>query len=255
MKHKVIIIAICVALVITVSVIALVLALNDNPDVNTEPNTNTPNDGETTSPTDTDEPKTNYTVLFLNDDKSILKQVTVVSGEAPTSPGTPTMLQGYVFNGWDSDLSSVTKDMAVLPLREEIGNERNVISISNGYGVTGDTVSLPLSLCGKVDICCFELKITYDKSTLQFVDFSYEDVGITANCDAENGVIYLNYISTNNTTGQVDLCDVSFKLIGNTTKQVPLNITVELAVKVNDSDDYENVECDVRNGKIDLIGR
>ena len=252
MKRKIIIIAICIALVIAVSVVALVFALKDNPEPN---NDTTNNDGETTPPTDTDEPKPNYTVLFLNDDKSIFKQVTVVSGEAPTSPGTPTMLQGFVFNGWNADLSSVTKDMVVLPLREEIESERNVISISNGYGVTGDTVSLPLSLCGKVDICCFELKITYDKSMLQFIGFSNEDAGITANCDVENGVIYLDYISTNNTTGQVDLCDVSFKLIGNTTKQIPLNIAVELSVKVNDSDDYENVECDVRNGIIDLIGR
>ena len=213
MKRKIIIIAVCAALVIAVSVVALVLILKDSP----EPNGGTSNNnGETTPPTDTTEPKPNYTVTFLNDDKSIFKQVTVVSGEAPTSPGTPTMLQGFVFDGWDADLSSVTKDMTVLPLREEIADERNVISISNGYGITGDTVTLPLSLCGKVDICCFELKITYDKSALQFVEFSNEDAGITANCDAENGIIYLNYISTDNTTGQVDLCDISFKLIGNT---------------------------------------
>lgn len=252
MKRKIIIIAVCAALMLAVSAVALVLVLKDSP----QPNGDNPNNnGETTPPTDTTEPKPNYTVTFLNDDKSIFQQVTVVSGEAPTSPGTPTMLQGFVFDGWDADLSSVTKDMTVLPLREGIEDERNVISISNGYGVTGDTVTLPLSLCGKVDICCFELKITYDKSALQFVEFSNEDAGITANCDAENGIIYLNYISTDNTTGQVDLCDVSFKLIGNTTKQIPLNIDVELAVRVDDSDDYENVECDVRNGIIDLIGR
>lgn len=251
MKRKIIIIAVCLALIIAVSVVALVFALKDGP----KPNGDDPNNGETTPPTDTTEPHPNYTVTFLNDDKSIFKQVTVVSGEAPTSPGTPTMVQGFVFDGWDADLSSVTKDMTVLPLREGIADERNVISISNGYGVTGDTVTLPLSLCGNVDICCFELKITYDKSALQFVEFSNEDAGITANCDVENGIIYLNYISTDNTTGQVDLCDVSFKLIGNTTKQIPLNIDVELAVRVDDSDDYENIECDVRNGKIDLIGR
>ena len=251
MKRKIIIIAVCVALVIAVSVVVLIFALKDSP----APNGDNPNNVETIPSTDTTEPKPNYTVTFLNDDKSIFKQVTVVSGEAPTSPGTPTMLQGFVFNGWNADLSSVTKDMTVLPLREEIADERNVISISNGYGVTGDTVTLPLSLCGKVDICCFELKITYDKSMLRFEDFSNEDAGITANCDVENGIIHLNYISTNNTTGQVDLCDVSFELIGNTTKQIPLNIAVELSVRVNDSDGYENVECDVRNGKIDLIGR
>lgn len=252
MKRKIIIIAVCVVLMIEVSVVALVFALKDNSELNSD---NPDTGGDTIQPSDTDESKPNYTVTFLNDDKSIFKQVAVVSGEGPTSPGIPSMLEGYVFGGWDADLSSVTKDMVVLPLREEITDERNVISISNGYGVTGDIVTLPLSLCGKVDICCFELKITYDKSILQFVEFFNEDAGIAANCDAENGVIYLNYISTNNTTGQVDLCDVSFKLIGNSTKQVPLNIMVELAVRINDSDDYENVECDVRNGKIDLIGR
>ncbi len=252
MKRKIIIIAICVTLIITALVVALVFSLKDcnNPDGDKQSNVE-----ETTLLVDVNEPEPIYTVTFLNDDKSIFKQMTVVSGEAPASPGTPMMLQGYVFGGWDADLTAVTKDITVLPKRNAIANEGNVIAISDGYGVTGDTVTLPLSLCGKVDICCFELKITYDNSALQFVGFSAEDADITANCDAENGIIYLNYISTNNTTGQVDLCDVSFKLIGNTTKQIPLNIAVELSVRVNDSDDYENVECDVRNGIIDLIGR
>ena len=253
MKRKIIIIAICIALVIAVSVVTLVFALKDS---GREPNGVTPDsNGETKPPTDTTEPKPNYTVTFLNDDKSIFKQVTVVSGEAPTSPGTPTMLQGYVFNGWDANLTSITKDMTVLPLREKLSDEKTVIAISDGYGVTSDSVSVPITLCGKVEVCCFEIKITYDKTLLQFVEFSNEDTGITVNCDSENGIIYLNYISTQNTTGQVDLCDVTFKLIGISNVQTALNITVDLAVKVTDTDGYENVDCDVRNGTIDLIGR
>ena len=248
MKRKIIIIAVCVILAIAALVVGLVLGLKDK-------NTNGDNNCETSPPTDTNEPKPNYTVTFLNDDKSIFKQVTVVSGEAPTSPGTPTMLQGYVFNGWDADLTSITKDMTVLPLREKLSDEKTVITISDGYGVTGDSVPVPIALCGKVDICCFEIKITYDKTLLQFVEFSNEDAGITVNCDSENGIIYLNYISTQNTTGQVDLCDVTFKLIGTSNVQTSLNITVDLAVKVTDTDGYENVDCDVRNGTIDLIGR
>lgn len=248
MKRKIIIIAVCVILAIAALVVGLVLGLKDN-------NTNGDNNGETSPPTDTNEPKPNYTVTFLNDDKSIFKQVTVVSGEAPTSPGTPTMLQGYAFNGWDADLTSITKDMTVLPIREKLSDEKTVIAISDGYGVTDDSVSVPIALCGKVDICCFEIKITYDKTLLQFIEFSNEDAGITVNCDSENGIIYLNYISTQNTTGQVDLCDVTFKLIGTRNVQTPLNVMVDLAVKVTDTDGYENVDCDVRNGTIDLIGR
>ena len=165
------------------------------------------------------------------------------------------MLQGYVFNGWDADLTSIAKDMTVLPLREKLSDEKTVIALSDGYGVTGDSVSVPITLCGKVEVCCFEIKITYDKTLLQFIEFSNEDAGITVNCDSENGIIYLNYISTQNTTGQVDLCDVTFKLIGTSNVQTSLNISVDLAVKVTDADGYENVDCDVRNGTIDLIGR
>ena len=248
MKRKIIIIAVCVILATSALVVGLVLGLKDN-------NTNGDNNSDTSPPADTNEPKPNYTVTFLNDDKSIFKQVTVASGEAPTSPGTPTMLQGYVFNGWDADLTSITKDMTVLPLREKLSNEKTVIALSDGYGVTGDSVSVPITLCGKVEVCCFEIKIIYDKTLLQFIEFSNEDAGITVNCDSENGIIYLNYISTQNTTGQVDLCDVTFKLIGTSNVQTPLNVTVDLAVKVTDTDGYENVDCDVRNGTIDLIGR
>ena len=248
MKRKTIIILLCVILAVVALVVGLVLGLQGK-------GNGGGNGGENAPPNNPAEPLPNYTVTFLNDDKSVFKKITVVSGEAPTSPGIPTMVQGYAFAGWDADLSSVTKDMTVLPLREEISSEKNVISISDGYGITGDTVTLPLSLCGKVDICCFELRIAYDKASLQFVDFSNEDAGITANCDAVNGIIYLNYVSTNNTTGQVDLCDISFKLIGNTKAQVPLDITVDLAVKINDTDGYESVACGVRNGKIDLMGR
>ena len=248
MKRKIIIIAICVILAIKALVIGLVFGLKDN-------NTNGDNNGETSPPTDTNEPKPNYTVTFLNDDKSIFKQVTVVSGEAPVSPGVPTMLQGYLFDGWDADLSSITKDMTVLPLSEKISNDKTVIALSDGYGVTGNSVSVPITLCGKVNVCCFEIKITYDKSLLQFIEFSNEDSGITVNCDSENGIIYLNYISTQNTTGQVDLCDATFKLIATNDVQIPLNITVDIAVKITENDSYEKVDCDVRNGEIDLIGR
>ena len=161
MKRKIIIIAVCVILAITALVVGLVLGLKDN-------NTNSDNNGETSPPTDTDEPKPNYTVTFLNDDKSVFKQVTVVSGEAPTSPGTPTMLQGYVFNGWDADLAYITKDMTVLPLREKLSDEKTVIALSDGYGVTDDYVSVPIALCGKVEVCCIEIKITFKSRAFVF---------------------------------------------------------------------------------------
>ena len=237
-------------LIIAITVLVLIVFLI----VNGVSNDNQ-NDGENSSSSDNDELKSKHIVTFLNDDKSILKEISVASGESPNSPGTPMMLQGYVFDGWDYDLASVTKDITVTPLREKISNEKNVLSVPNGYGVTGDIVTLPLSLCGNVDICCFEAKLTYDKDNLQFVEISNEDEDVTVNCDAKNNVIYLNYLSTNNTTGQIDLCDVSFKLIGKNTKQILVGVTVDLAAKYTITEAYENVDCEVRNGKIDLIGR
>ena len=265
MKVKVIIGISAIILVISL-VVGLVFALNwkndsnaitdEDDGVNQTENITDVKDAEIPSTTiNSDIPNQVYTVTFLNDDKSIFKEVSVISGEAPVSPGIPSMMQGYIFDGWNTDISSVTNDMVVFPLREKVSNEKTVIAISDGYAVLGDCISLPISLCGKVDVCCFEVRITYDKALLSFEKSINEDACAMVNCDSENGVVYFNYVSTQNTTGQVDLCDVVFRVIGSNASHAELTIKVDVAVKVTDADDFENIECDVRNGNVLIVGR
>ncbi len=57
------------------------------------------------------EQKTQYTVTFISDGKTISTQ-TVNHGEGATAPEAPTKA-GYTFAGWDKDFSNVTSDLTV----------------------------------------------------------------------------------------------------------------------------------------------
>lgn len=56
--------------------------------------------------------KSEFTVTFVDYDNSIIEKITVPKGKAATPPANPNR-EGYVFNGWDKDLSRVISDMTV----------------------------------------------------------------------------------------------------------------------------------------------
>lgn len=155
-----------------------------------------------------------YTVTFLGPDGATLHVDEVNPGEAAEPPVNPVMPQGYVFSHWDRDFSSVTEDMEVYAVCIEWAPTGNVLAIGGGYTRRGGDVTVPLQLSGQVCLCAFDVRITYDTEALDFVEFAAQDGAVDANCIEEEGVIYLNYASVENTVGEVDLADLVFTAIG-----------------------------------------
>mgnify|MGYP003304210175 FL=1 len=58
-----------------------------------------------------------HTVTFLDKDGNILKEANVKDGRGAPAPKAPT-IQGYVFAGWDKEISNITSDLTVKALYE-----------------------------------------------------------------------------------------------------------------------------------------
>ncbi len=149
-----------------------------------------------------------YTVTFYSNNGTILKIDSVEKGKAANPPATPQMLYGTVFQSWDAEISNVSKDLEVYPVCEDIKDKPNVFAVDGAYGKSGDTVIVPIRLCGEVCASAFDLTITYDSDALELLSVT-EDGAVLFN-DETPGVIKLNYVSTENTVADVDICLLEF---------------------------------------------
>ena len=188
------------------------------------------------SGTPVQQPEKTYTVRFLGPDDSLVYEDQVMHGEAAEPPANPVMPQGYVFSSWDSDFSAVTENMTVRAICTQISGLDNVLSLAGGYAVQGEGVTLPLQLSGNVCLCALDIRIRYDNQALDFVEFSYQDGAVDANCIEEDGVIYLNYASHSNTIGEVDLAGLVFTAIGEAGKT---NVEIEIVEVIAFDDEFE----------------
>ncbi|MDD7614627.1 MAG: bacterial Ig-like domain-containing protein, partial [Clostridiaceae bacterium] len=60
------------------------------------------------------------TVIFRNYDGAVVSEQTVAYGSAANAPTTTPTRFGYTFNSWDTDFSSVTQDLIIEPVFDEI---------------------------------------------------------------------------------------------------------------------------------------
>ena len=154
--------------------------------------------------------KDQYTVTFYSNDGTVLKIDSVEKGKAANPPAQPQMLYGTVFTSWDADISSVTKNLEVHPICEDVKVKSNVFAIEGAYGKSGGTVIVPIRLCGEVCVSAFDMTISYDSNALDLI-FVSEDGAVLYN-DEMPGKIKLNYVSTDNTLADVDICFLEFSV-------------------------------------------
>lgn len=183
-----------------------------------------------------------YTVSFLAPDGSVLYEDTVPAGEAAQPPTNPLMPYGYVFSHWDKDFSHITENLTVNAVCSEVNGKDNVFSCSGGYVQKGANTAVSVKLGGNVSLCAFNLRITYDTEKLDFVEFRAQDPLVDANCMEEEGVIYLNYASSENTVGDVDLTDLVFYATGNE-GQAAVTIEVLEIIVYDESYDFQTPAC------------
>lgn len=198
--------------------------------VDTAPTTPSTTSGET------------YTVAFLSPDGSVLYEDTVPAGAAAQPPTNPLMPYGYVFSHWDKDFSNITENLTVNAVCSEVNGKDNVFSCSGGYVQKGANTSVSVKLGGNVNLCAFNLRITYDKEMLDFVEFRSQDPLVDCNCMEENGTIYLNYASSENTVGDVDLTDLVFRACGDA-GQASVTIEVLEIIVYDENYDFQTPAC------------
>lgn len=249
--------AILVAVVAIVSCVAVIILVNppkeklDNKEDNmqsTIPDDKTDN----TLGTVPDETAT-YTVTFYSNDGTVLKIDSVKEDSFATPPVNPVMTYGMVFKSWDTDFSKVTKDLEIHPVCEEIKGKPNVLAVQSRYSQKGGTVVVPIQLCGDVCVSGLDITVRYDQELLNLKAVT-EDKGVMFN-DATPGIIKLNYVSTQNTVADVDVCYLQF-YVNATEGEIPITIEINgiYAFEDEDKTDVLNVpESTVIDGKIYVV--
>jgi len=192
-----------------------------------------------------------YEVTFCTEDGTVLLIDTVTRNHAATPPVEPQVAYGTVFSCWDKDFSKIREDITVTAVCENIQGKTNVFALSSAYGKKGDSVFVPFQLCGDVCTAGFSLTVAYDADCVAIESAYDEDGGVIINTD-KVGEIKLNYVSTENTVGDVDLCGLRFKVLKDF-ESTPLTVTVEKAVAVGEKDTLNAVDSTVINAYVYCI--
>ena len=96
---------------------------------------------------------------------------------------------------------------------------------------------MPIRLCGDVCVSAFDLTISYDSNALELVSVT-EDGAVLYN-DEVPGKIRLNYVSTDNTVADVDICFLEFSVKA-PSGQIPVNLEMQSIYTYKDSLESEN---------------
>lgn len=197
-------------------------------------------DGTGTKTGTDDAPEKNqYAVTFYSNDGTILKIDSVEEGKSTNPPSQPQMLYGTVFKSWDADISSVTKKQDVYPICEDVKGKANVIAVEGAYGKVGEEIFVPVRLCGEVCVSAFDMTISYDSKALELESVS-GDGAILYN-EKVPGKIKLNYVSTENTVADVDICLLKFS-VKSTSENTSISLEMHSIYACRDSLESKNDE-------------
>lgn len=166
-----------------------------------------------------------HSVTFYSDNGTILKIDKVPEGETAIPPVEPQMSYGNIFSRWKEDYSQVGEDREIHPECRSFLGHPNVLALTGATGRTGEDTFVSLLLCGEVQVSGVDLIVSYDPEALQLQNVYNEDGGVVAN-EETSGEILINYVSTNNTVADVDLCSFKFRVLaesGETSLSIRVN--------------------------------
>lgn len=173
----------------------------------------------------------------------------------------PSSMKGNeVFDGWSQEElvsqimgGSVAKEDELTLTADsiDISNSDNVIYNDVTYVNSGmDSISIPVTVGGNTNFAIMELEISYDTSLLEFESFTSKDTDVECNCP-EPGLIYISFVSTDNVSADIELCNIQFKNICTEGAETSLKYNIkDLAAWNTDKTDYINVNHEVINSRI-----
>lgn len=182
--------------------------------------------------------RSEYKVTFYSDNNTVLKVDNVKKNASAVPPNEPQMTYGKIFTSWDTDFFKVKKTLNIHPICEDVKGRKNVFAISGAYGHKGDFVYIPVSLCGDVCASGFDITITYDADSLFVEEIIDEDDAVVVNNEIP-GKLRINYVSTKNTTADVDICKLKCTVAADE-GMIPVALEVNQVYAFEDSDDLQN---------------
>lgn len=180
------------------------------------------------------------TVTFYSDNGTVIKVDKVRKHSAAEPPNDPHLTYGCIFKSWDKDLRSVTRSMDVHPVFEQVTDKTNVFAISGTYGKPGDSVFVPVALCGQVNTVGFDLTISYDADALELESIFDEDGDVVFNTETP-GIIRCNFAGVKNLEADMDICKLKFTVLAKT-GEVPVSIEITSIYRLKAPDDAESDE-------------
>lgn len=191
-----------------------------------------------------------HTIAFDDGSGVLSSQQIIFVGDKVNPPKEPKKLY-YIFSGWDTDLRNIDKNKVIKALWTKTDGESNYFTLPVKYALNENVIDTPLALCGKVDLCAFDIEIQYDKNSLEFIKITEKDDDIVSNHIADSGIIKINFMSSKNITGEIDICNMQFKTLDNNSSEI--KIIVKEVIKLDDHGEFVNPSYNVHNGKIYVL--
>ncbi len=184
-----------------------------------------------------------FLVSFYSDTKTLLKAEKVKRGESVAPPNSPQLSYGKIFKKWDKDFSKATKKLDVYPEYEEVTGKKNAFALAGAYSNNENYAFVPLTLSGDVCVSGVQLTLTYDTEKVKLESIFNEDGGIVYNME-QPGKVFINYVSVENTTADVDLCTLKMKIVEGA-QEAPISLSVDKIYANEKGDEFYSPEYTV----------
>ena len=194
-------------------------------------------------------PAATYTVKFYDyDGTTVLGTSSVAEGKAATPPTNPSK-SGATFLGWNGNYANVTKDESVVAVYDD---SKNIFTVESATGSVGDTVTLLVSVDGKVKTCGFDITIYYDNAILELVSYDSDlDLDVVVNTEyLDNGVL-LNFSAATEKTKSREIIALTFR-IKDTTADATSVYVEKTSVKEMDGSTIIDSTCEFVDGVVTI---
>lgn len=148
-------------------------------------------------------------------------------------PKTVPYVPGKVFKGWSVSLGEITDKVTAKAVFETTSNKKNCFAVNSVYCATGETVTVDLTLCGKINLSTADFRIKYDPQYLALNNVKNIDSSIVINSDEKNGTIYCSMLLDGNVDGDIDCMQLEFKAT-----DIPQDVSI--SVEVDDASAFTN---------------
>lgn len=143
-----------------------------------------------------------------------------------------------VFSGWVTpEGDSAQPETDANARYRDVSELENVLAIPSEYAQKDDVVSLPLRLCGQVELCAFDVKLTYDKNRLEYLGCEDADDDLMVHAKPDEGVVRINYLYPRNLQEEKELCRLQFRVTTKEQGQSLLHMEVVEAVSLGSDGD------------------